>query len=85
MKMMIFISLLSLIHGELYAAGALERVAGETPPLPENVQPSPIEVEELEERVRRYVYLDKRRMLNSGKAFMSAVPQGRPIMDRVPP
>ncbi|KAK0646759.1 FAD dependent oxidoreductase [Cercophora newfieldiana] len=75
----------SFTNGELYAAGALERVAGKTPPLPENVQPSPKELDELEERVRRYVYLDKRRMLNNGKAFMPAVPQGRPIMDRVPP
>ncbi|KAK0718581.1 FAD dependent oxidoreductase-domain-containing protein [Lasiosphaeria miniovina] len=71
-------------NGELHAAGALEWVVGETPPLPKDVQPSPEDVAQLKECVSRHLHIDKRRILSSGRAFMPAVPQGRPIMDRVP-
>jgi glycine/D-amino acid oxidase-like deaminating enzyme len=75
----------SFANGELYVAGELEQVGDDTPPLPDEVRPTPEDVDKLRDLVARYVHLERRQLLSSGKAFMPAVPQGRPIMDRVPP
>ena len=67
-------------------AGALERVDGDdtTPPLPDDVRPTPEEVHRLRDLASRYVRLEGRELVGFGRAFMPAVPEGRPIMDRVP-
>lgn len=75
----------SFANGELYVAGELEQVGDDTPPLPDEVRPTPKDVDKLRELVTRYVHLEGRQLLSSGRAFMPAVPQGQPIMDKVPP
>lgn len=74
----------SFATGELYAAGELERVGGGTPPLPECVRPSPDDIERLRSLVTSHVHLENRSMVGCGRAFMPGVPQGRPIMAKVP-
>jgi len=57
----------SFKNGELYAAGALEEVRVEIPPLPQDVHPTPEDVVKLRDLVGHYVHLEGRQQVDFGR------------------